>query len=182
MFSSKMEPKKKVKTVIVLGSGGHTAEMMLVVKNLRREVYSPRLYVVANTDKMSKDKVEQFEKSSSDHEVFEITRSREVKQSFLSAVFTTLLAFINCFPLIWKEKPDLVLCNGPGTCIPVCFAAFILRLLRRIPKCKIVYVESFCRVKTLSLSGKILKPFVDMFVVQWEDLVDDKTRYFGQLM
>lgn len=47
-----MVPSKKVKTVIVLGSGGHTAEMMMVVKNLRTEVYSPRLYVLANTDKI----------------------------------------------------------------------------------------------------------------------------------
>lgn len=177
-----MEKPKKVKTLIVLGSGGHTAEMMLVVNNLQTEAYSPRLYVVANTDRISKEKVKQFEKSSSDHEVFEITRSREVKQSFLTAIFTTFLAFLNCFPLIWREMPDLVLCNGPGTCIPVCVAAFILRFIGRIPNCKIVYVESFCRVKTLSLSGKILKPFVDMFVVQWEDLVDEKTRYFGQLI
>lgn len=177
-----MELSRKIKTIIVLGSGGHTAEMMLMVKNLRTEVYSPRLYVVANTDKMSKEKVKEFEKSSSDHQVFEITRSREVLQSFLTSVFTTILAFFNCFPLLWNEKPDLVLCNGPGTCIPVCFAAYILRLFKWIPQCKIVYVESFCRVKTLSLSGKILKHFVDMFVVQWEDLIDNKSKYFGQLM
>ncbi|KAL5276797.1 ALG14 family protein [Megaselia abdita] len=173
---------KKAKTVIVLGSGGHTAEMMVVLNNLNKAFYSPRLYVVANTDKLSKEKVKQFEDSSSDHEVFEITRSREVKQRFVTAFFTTLLAFLNCFPLIWKERPDLVLCNGPGTCIPVCFAALILRWIRRIPKCKIVFIESFCRVKTLSLSGKLLKPFVDMFVVQWEDLVDEKSSYFGPIM
>lgn len=177
-----MDDSKKFKTLIVLGSGGHTAEMMLIVNNLPKAMYSPRLYVIANTDTISKTKVQQFEESSSDHEIFEITRSREVRQSFLTAIFTTLLAFLNCFPLVWREKPDLVLCNGPGTCIPVCFAAFLLKLVGRIPKCKVVYIESFCRVTSLSLSGKLLKPFVDMFVVQWEDLLDKKSKYFGPIL
>jgi beta-1,4-N-acetylglucosaminyltransferase len=34
---------------------------------------------------------------------------------------------------------------------------------------RIIYVESFTRVKSLSLSGKLLRPFVDRFVVQWPD-------------
>lgn len=32
---------------------------------------------------------------------------------------------------------------------------------------RIIYVESFARVSTLSLSGKLVRPFVDTFVVQW---------------
>lgn len=32
---------------------------------------------------------------------------------------------------------------------------------------RIIYVESFARVTSLSLSGKLLRPFVDTFVVQW---------------
>ncbi|CAG8778243.1 14293_t:CDS:1, partial [Acaulospora morrowiae] len=32
---------------------------------------------------------------------------------------------------------------------------------------KLIYVESFARVRTLSLSGKLLLRFVDRFIVQW---------------
>lgn len=35
------------------------------------------------------------------------------------------------------------------------------------PAPQIIYVESFARVNSLSLSGKILKNIVDEFVVQW---------------
>ena len=35
-----------------------------------------------------------------------------------------------------------------------------------------VYIESWARVKTLSLSGRLLKPFVDRFLVQWPQLVE----------
>lgn len=47
-----------------------------------------------------------------------------------------------------------------------------LRLLKvlGVAKCKIVFVESFCRTQTLSLSGKILYPFASRFFVQWPQL------------
>jgi beta-1,4-N-acetylglucosaminyltransferase len=47
-----------------------------------------------------------------------------------------------------------------------------------------VYVESFARVKTLSLSGKLLYPFVDRFIVQWPGLKEKWTRaeYLGVLV
>jgi beta-1,4-N-acetylglucosaminyltransferase len=56
--------------------------------------------------------------------------------------------------------------NGPGTCVPLCWAAFARRLFfMRAPK--VVFVESFARVTRLSLSGYLLYPIVDRFVVQW---------------
>ncbi|VDO36048.1 unnamed protein product [Heligmosomoides polygyrus] len=39
-----------------MGSGGHTMEMLELLKNLDNR-YSPRCYIVADTDHMSKDKV-----------------------------------------------------------------------------------------------------------------------------
>lgn len=42
-----------VKTMIVLGSGGHTAEMLMLLESMDRAFYCPRVYVAANTDHMS---------------------------------------------------------------------------------------------------------------------------------
>jgi beta-1,4-N-acetylglucosaminyltransferase len=36
--------------------------------------------------------------------------------------------------------------------------------------CSIVYVESFARVQSLSVSGRIMYHAADKFVVQWERL------------
>jgi hypothetical protein len=36
----------------------------------------------------------------------------------------------------------------------------------------IVFVESFCRTSTLSLTGLLLWPFVNRFVVMWKSLAD----------
>lgn len=60
--------------------------------------------------------------------VFRVPRSREVRQSYISSVFSTLRASLHAFPLVFTERPDLLLCNGPGTCIPICVAFCLLRV------------------------------------------------------
>ena len=37
---------------------------------------------------------------------------------------------------------------------------------------KFVYVESLARVRTLSLTGKLVYPLTDVFLVQWPSLLD----------
>lgn len=179
--------KKPARTLIVLGSGGHTAEMMTIVKQLNKRNYSPRYYILASSDSNSEAKVLSLEEpttSKNDYELFRIRRSRHVGQSYLTSIFTTIRSIWQCIPLIYRLQPDLVLCNGPGTCVPICLIAFMLKIFVAIDiQCKIVFIESYCRVKTISLSGKILVWIVDSFVVQWPQLVNftPKARYFGRL-
>lgn len=76
-----------------------------------------------------------------------------------------------------------VLCNGPGTCVPLCITGLLLRILG-IKKVGIVYVESICRVQTLSLSGRILYLVSDYFFVQWSSLRDKypKAIFLGRIV
>lgn len=64
--------------------------------------------------------------------------------------------------------------------MPVCFSAFLLRVLG-IADARIIYVESFCRVDKLSLSGKLLYHIADRFIVQWPQLLSQYKRaeYLG---
>lgn len=74
--------------------------------------------------------------------------------------------------------------NGPGTCIPICFWAWFLRLIG-LSDCRIVYIESIARVTSLSLSGKILyhARVADMLLVQWPRLSElyPRAQYVGRL-
>lgn len=181
------------RTMIVMGSGGHTAEMLRIVERLDGERYSPRQYVIASTDKTSVVKViesevrRQPDTQKQTYEIVTIPRSRAVHQSYLSSVATTVLSLLSCVPIVLKARPELILTNGPGTCVPVCLVAFLARLLFLNTKCRIVFVESFCRVRSLSLSGRILLYIVDMFVVQWQELLErtattrQDVRCFGRL-
>ena len=58
-----------------------------------------------------------------------------------------------------------------------------LRVQLGIKLIKIVYIESVCRVTSLSLSAKLLYWFADEMVVQWEPVHEKypATAYFGRL-
>ena len=113
-----------------------------------------------------------------------IPRSREVGQSYVTSVFTTLYSLtMYSFSVVYKHKPDFILVNGPGVCVPICFWSFVLRIFS-LSSTRITFVESFCRVKSLSLTGKILYYFVDDFIVQHEELKMKYPRstYLGALV
>lgn len=185
--------KGPVRTMIVMGSGGHTAEMLQIVERMDFVKYTPRQYILAEADKTSVVKVidvevrHESELTKRDYEIVTITRSRHVQQNYLSSMFTTLTAIANSVPVVLRTRPDLILTNGPGTCVPICLVAFLAKLFFINRNCKIVFVESFCRVKSLSLSGKILLWITDMFVVQWPELAANgasgsrKVEFFGRL-
>ncbi|KAI9361806.1 UDP-N-acetylglucosamine transferase subunit alg14 [Pilaira anomala] len=182
---NKTKRTKPCKTCIVLGSGGHTAEMLQLIKSLDPERYTPRSYIVANTDKLSEEKAIEYEQSliKGSFDIYKIPRARKVGQSMSSVPWTMLLALLTCTKVLIQSWPDLILCNGPGSCIPICMLAYIPRVVG-IKKIEIIYIESFARVDTLSLSGKLLYPFVDRFLVQWPELSQrlNKAEYFGILV
>ena len=187
---------KPCRTLFVVGSGGHTYEMLRIVGGLNLKNYNPRLYVAAEGDKMSQDKVKSLEsslqkenQSTDDAEpvffIKTIPRARKVMQSYFTSVFTTLYATAHSLWLVFRFAPDILLCNGPGTCIPVCFWTFILNFLG-LRRTTIVYVESLCRVERLSLSGILLYySFVANYIyVQWPQLkkLYPRTSYIGRVV
>jgi len=82
--------------------------MFRFLTTVPRVKFTPRLYVYANTDTSSNSKIDAFEGDCKDVRRCVIPRSREVGQSFGSSVFTTLYAFLFSFPLMLRERPDVV--------------------------------------------------------------------------
>lgn len=182
--TAKSSPRSKPsKTIICIGSGGHTTEMLHLTQNLDATRYTPRIYLVAKSDTTSTAKVKEAEGSNSGYLLVYIPRSRAVGQSYATSIFTTLYSVIGTVPIMVKVRPDLVLCNGPGTCIPVCLIAILMKAMF-VCDPRIVFVESFCRTQTFSLTGKILAFIADNVLVQWPELKRKFNRadYIGQLM
>jgi len=160
--------KAPIKTLVVLGSGGHTTEMLQLLSNLDPHIYAPMIYVVADTDDTSERRYKAAGGRQPDV-VFTIPRSREVGQSYLSSIGSTLYSFVFCCRLVFRIRPNLLLCNGPGTCLPVAICTLFYRILGWCEG-NLVFVESFCRVGSLSLTGRLLYPVADLFVVHWDEL------------
>jgi beta-1,4-N-acetylglucosaminyltransferase len=145
--------------------------MCRLIRNLSSQRYSPMFYVLAHSDSTSTAMIQNAELPHTHAQMVRIMRSREVKQSWLTTVFTTFRALLQSFGLVAQLKPDLIICNGPGTCVPICYVAFLYRVLGFMQP-TIIFSESLCRVKTLSLSGKLLYPIADRFIVQWPQLAE----------
>eukprot|EP01025_Chloroclados_australasicus_P038899 TRINITY_DN4015_c0_g1_i1.p1 TRINITY_DN4015_c0_g1~~TRINITY_DN4015_c0_g1_i1.p1 ORF type:complete len:278 (-),score=1.52 TRINITY_DN4015_c0_g1_i1:122-955(-) len=173
--------KGKAKTMVVLGSGGHTAEMLNLISKMNLQKYDPRIYVVADTDSHSEQKAIKLEMDNklnvdkTTPKIVRIPRSREVGQSYFTSVLTTINSFFYAFHCVFVNKPQVLFVNGPGTCIPIVVSVILLRSFGFMV-CKIIYIESIARVEKLSLSGKIMYylGWADGFEVMWEKL---KTKF-----
>ncbi|XP_026871523.1 UDP-N-acetylglucosamine transferase subunit ALG14 homolog isoform X3 [Electrophorus electricus] len=104
--------KGSVCVLVVAGSGGHTTEIIRLMGSLSQS-YTPRHYVMADTDKMSEDKIRAFEASKQkgnipqEFTIHRIPRSREVRQSWSSSVHSTLYALVYSVPLVFRLRPDV---------------------------------------------------------------------------
>lgn len=182
--------RSTTRLLIVLGSGGHTTEMLAMLSRVQVEEYAQRVWVVSSGDEFSARKAGEFEEGrvgrekhgeggklgNGSYSIKTIPRARRVHQSLLTAPVSSLRTLFACFPLLLHPAPpDLILTNGPATATIVVLASLLLRFFNvggcsSQGKMRTIYVESWARVRRLSLSGRMLCGVVDRFLVQWEGL------------
>ncbi|MST58319.1 PssD/Cps14F family polysaccharide biosynthesis glycosyltransferase [Waltera intestinalis] len=80
-------------------------------------------------------------------------------------LFKFIRLFYIAFRILIKEKPDFVITTGALIAYPFC-------VLEKIMHGKVIYIESFARVNKPSLTGKMVHRYADLFLVQWEDMLD----------
>lgn len=69
--------------------------------------------------------------------------------------------------LLLREKPDLIISSGAAVAVPFFY-------IGRLLGCKTVFIEVYDRVQLATLTGRLVYPVSDLFVVQWPELL---TRY-----
>ena len=67
------------------------------------------------------------------------------------------------FQGISRERPQLILSTGAGVAVP-----FII--IAKLAGVRTAFIESFTRVQELSLSAKLVLPFLDVVYVPWEQI------------
>lgn len=83
---------------------------------------------------------------------------------------------IKSFSAYLKVKPDIVIATGAHTTVPICYIAKMFGK-------KVIFIETFANITTKTLSGKLVYPIADLFLVQWEDMLKlyPKAKYRGGL-
>lgn len=148
-----------------------------------------RRYLISTGDSMSLNHLQDYEEglrelcqrkghSSGTYDVMIVKRARRVHQSLLTTPITAAWSFAQILLVLLQPPraalglmfPSLIFSNGPATGFFVALAVHVLKLLYIIPenKCLFIYIESWARISTLSLTGKLLyyTGIADSFAVQ----------------
>lgn len=139
--------------MIVLGKGGHTEQMIRLVDKLG-DKYNYE-YIVGESDIVSEKKIK------IKGEIFKIQNPREMNdKNIFIVLFKLLRSFIQSIKILIKSKSKFIVTCGPALGVPIAICG---KLLGK----KVIFIESWSRVYTKSLTGKILyKPSTISFI-QW---------------
>ncbi|MGX7151513.1 PssD/Cps14F family polysaccharide biosynthesis glycosyltransferase [Enterococcus sulfureus] len=135
-----------MKICLVGSSGGHLTHLYLL-KDFWEEY--DRFWVTF--DKDDANSVLEYEKKYYCY----FPTNRNIKNLFKN----TMLAI----KVLKKEKPDLIISSGAAVAVPFFY-------IGKLFGAKTVYLEVFDRIDSPTLTGKLVKPVTDKFLVQWEEL------------
>lgn len=151
---------KNLKLCFICSSGGHLAELLPVGRRLGRD--REHFWITFNNP--------MTENTLKDDRYYMVHDPVRNPLIFLKLVFHSFFLFL-------KERPDIVITTGAGMAVPF---SIITKLFGK----KLVFIESFCRTESPSLSGRALYMFADRFYVQWEQNLKHyghKAEYSGSV-
>jgi len=145
---------KKKKVMFISSTGGHLDELMQLKPMFEKYDY----HIVTEKTKSNLNLKNKFSKKVS----FLVYGT---KDHMLTYPFKLLF---NCFKSLFifiKIRPKYIVSTGAHTAGPMC-------CLGKIFGSKIIYIETFANSKTKSATGSIVYKFADLFIVQWEDMLE----------
>jgi len=160
LASQTIRKEKKTKLLLVCSSGGHFYQLFSL-RDFWKEY--ARCWVT-------------FKK---DDTIFRLTNERiywahePTNRNLKNLIRNLFLAW----KVIAREKPDLIISTGAGVAVPFIYVG-------RLFRCKTIYIESLTRIHQMSLTGMMVYPLVDDFLVQWREMSRkyNRARFAGRVL
>jgi len=164
-----LKKTNKKNVLYILGSGGHTQEMIILSKDLKDTINY--FYLIQKDDVLSEKKIIYPGK------IIKVKRPRMWGENIFVASFRSVNLFFKSFFILKKNKIDIIISTGPGISLIYFISGWILRK-------KLIFIECFSRVKTKTITGRFVYPLSDLFFVQWEDNLENypKALYRGKFL
>ena len=144
------------RVLFISSTGGHLSEMLQLKKMFNNYEY----YIVTEKTKSNlwlKDKYK-------DHISYLVYGTKDY-QLFIYPFKLLYNSFKSLF-IYLKFHPDYIITTGTHTAGP-------MFLIGKIFGSRCIYIETFANISTKTVTGKILYPFADRFVVQWESMKEN---------
>lgn len=143
--------QKNTKICFAASSGGHY-EQILMLKPLMQKYDS---FVVTEKTPYNKNVSEKD---------FTTYYLKQVNRKELRGIFYIIINTLKSINILIKERPNIIITTGVLAIIPLC-------LLAKLMGTKIIYIESFAKVESPTLTGKLMYKFADQFYVQWPTML-----------
>lgn len=142
-----MEKKlKKVKICLVGSSGGHLTHLYML-----KPLWNDKERFWVTFDKTDANSILKDEKVY--HCYFPTNRN------IWNLIRNTFLAI----KVLHKERPNLIISSGAAVAVPFFY-------IGKLMGAKTVYIEVFDRINKSTLTGKLVYPVTDKFIVQWDEM------------
>ena len=150
---------KRQKICLVSCPGGHLRELNSVIPFIKGfDRYFVTLNRIDTKGLMKREKV------------FFISDTRR-------NIFFTVLNFFQSISIFFQNKPDIIITTGAGPALSTCILAWLFNK-------KVLFIESFTRIKEPSMFGRLVYPFASITFVQWKSLKNyyRKSKYVGPVI
>jgi UDP-N-acetylglucosamine:LPS N-acetylglucosamine transferase len=145
---------------IAASAGGHFTQLLAI-----SEAWSGRKHFFITTNAVVAKKFEQ------EAPVYVV---KNADRRSPAGVFRMLM---RCISIFYRERPTVILSSGAAV-------GCIMSVLGKLHGAKIIWIDSIANIDRLSLSGRIVRPLADVFLVQWPDLAEKNkgTTYIGSVI
>lgn len=153
ILSKKRFKDNKKKVLFISSTGGHLGELL----QLKTLFDNYNYHIITEKDKTTKNMVSKYG-NRIDYLVY------GTKDNLLRYIFVFPYNILRSLYLFLKIRPKVIISTGAHTCVPICY---IGKLFRR----KIIYIETFANSETKTLTGRLIYPIANTFIVQWESML-----------
>ena len=152
-----LKEDKKKKVLFISSTGGHLEELMQLKPMFDKYNY----HIITERTKSNKSL-----KKKHPHRVnYLVYGSYTTLLKNITYPFKLLYNTIKSLILYIIIKPEYIISTGAHTSGPMCLIGHLLGS-------KIIYIETFANSKTKSRTGNIVYKFADLFIVQWESMLE----------
>ncbi|MDO5556536.1 MAG: PssD/Cps14F family polysaccharide biosynthesis glycosyltransferase [Clostridia bacterium] len=141
------------KVLFISSTGGHLNELMQLKPIFNKYDY----YIITEKDKSTISLKNEYK-----------NRISYLLYGTRKNIFTYIFKYVfNCFKSLFlyiKIHPKYIVTTGTHTAVPICY-------IGKLFGSKIIFIETFANKNTKTLSGKIIYPISNLFIVQWEEML-----------
>jgi len=143
----------KKKVLFIASTGGHLNELMQLKSIFNNYDY----HIITEKTKSNISLIDKYPKKVS----FLVYGTKDKKMVY---PFKFIYNCFKSFALYIKIRPKYIVTTGTHTAVPICYFGKIFRS-------KIIFIETFANSESKTLSGKIVYPIANLFIVQWESML-----------